>query len=115
MDYYYIQPRPWYRPRVRTILLWVLLAIIASSLYSYWSDAREQAERRERELLSPPRGAMCRIELEPQISGATATPLTVSGRFVMLNDRWVVVDGQSEGAPQQWVPRERVVVLKVSP
>lgn len=116
-------PRRWYRVRMRTLLLMTLLAVIGLSLYSYWSDYMDLAARRERELLSPARGDYCTVVLRRELLGIErmdAGPATVngvansvSGPFVLMNDQWIVLGGASEGQPQQWVPREHVLLLKV--
>ncbi len=116
-------PRRWYRVRLRTLVLLILLVVVGLSLYSYWSDYAEQATRRERELLSPAQGAACTVVLRREAVGVTRmspAPSTVdgvensvSGRFRLMNDEWIVLDGDGEDAPQQWIPRENVWVIQV--
>ena len=118
-------PRRWFRFRLRTLLLLTLLAVIGASLYSYWSDYADQAARRERELLSPARGAMCTVVLRRELVGIERmgpTPGEVNGvsnavygRFVLMNDQWLVLGSDAAGEPQQWIPRENVLLLKVTP
>jgi len=118
-------PRRWFRIRLRTLLLLVLLTTIGLSIYSYWSDYRDQAQRREREMLSPARGALCTVVLRRELLGVArmaAHPASVDGidnslegRFELMNDQWIVLSGSREGDPQQWIPREHVLLLKVSP
>jgi hypothetical protein len=118
-------PRRWFRFRLRTLLLLTLLAVIGASVYSYWSEYAEQAARRERELLSPARGAMCTVVLRRELLGIermSPTPAEVNGvsnavhgRFVLMNDQWLVLDSDAAGEPQQWIPRENVLLLKVTP
>ena len=118
-------PRRWFRFRLRTLLLLTLLAVIGASLYSYWSDYAEQASRRERELLSPARGAMCTVVLRRELLGIdrmSPTPAevngvsnAVSGRFVLMNDQWLVLGSDTAGQPQQWIPKENVLLLQVTP
>ena len=118
-------PRRWFRIRLRTLLVLTFLAVVGLSIYSYWSDYRDQALRRERELLSPVRGAFCTIVLKRELLGIDrigATPASVegvsnhvSGEFVLMNDQWVVLDGATPSEPQQWVPREHVLLLRVAP
>jgi hypothetical protein len=118
-------PRRWFRFRLRTLLLLTLLAVIGASLYSYWSDYAEQAARREREMLSPARGAMCTVVLRRELLGIermSPTPGEVNGvsnavygRFVLMNDQWLVLGSDTAGEPQQWIPRENVLLLKVTP
>jgi hypothetical protein len=103
--------RRWYRVRLRTLVLWILLVTIGLSVYSYWSDYSERALRRERELLSPPRGAGCSVILRASPEGASNQ--SVEGFFVLMNDQWIVLDGLREGRPQQWIPRENVLLLQV--
>lgn len=110
---YYVPPRPWYRPRIRVLLFWTLAAVALSTLYSYWSDSRVEAVRRQRELLAPPIGALCELELERETTGDVTVSRKLSGLFVSMNNQWVVLDGETGGSPQQWVPRERIVVLNV--
>lgn len=112
MDYY-VPPRPWYRPRYRVLIFWILALLVMSSLYSYWSDARVAAARRQRELMTPQPGATCEVELEPPAQGSATSSPSVKGLFATMNDQWVVLDGVAEGDPQQWIPREQIVVLKV--
>lgn len=112
MEYYYAPPRPWYRPRVRVLLFWALVLLALSTLTSYWSDARDAAARRQRELLAPPSGAACVIEIEQSIRDSSDARL-VSGSFLMMNDQWVVLDSPREGERQQWIPLSRIVVLRV--
>lgn len=122
MDYY-VPPRPWYRPRIRTLFYWGLLLVILSSIFSYWSDSRDAAVRRQRELLTPPAGAECTVVFNREaIGGGTALlrpgsingiENSVSGRFVMLNDQWIVLDGLAEGSSQRWIPRESVLLIEV--
>ena len=116
-------PRRWFRLRIRTLLLLTLLAVIGLSIYSYWSDYMDLATRRERELLSPARGAYCTIVLRRELLGIDrmdASPATISGvansvggPFVLMNDQWIVLGGAREGQPQQWIPREHVLLLRV--
>jgi hypothetical protein len=116
-------PRRWFRIRLRTLLLLVLLATIGLSVYSYWSDYIDEALRREREMLSPPRGALCTIVLRRELLGperTAAEPLidgdvssSFSGPFVLMNDEWIVLGGATETEPQHWIPRRHVLLLKV--
>ena len=118
-------PRRWFRFRLRTLLLWTILTAIVLSLYSYWSEYAEQSQRRERELLSPAPGANCTIVLRRELLGLEqmgSQPATISGvansitgRFVMMNDQWIVLATGSVDGSEQWVPREHVLVLNVTP
>jgi hypothetical protein len=117
-------PRRWFRFRLRTLLLLTFLAVVGLSIYSYWSDYRDQALRRERELLSPARGAHCTVLLRRELLGLERTNLNpvmidgvnnyISGPFVLMNDEWIVLEGSSAGEPQQWVPREHVLLLRAA-
>ena len=104
-------PRRWYRVRLRTLVVWILLVTIGLSAYSYWSDYSERSMRRERELLSPARGAACSVVLRDAPGGVTNR--TVEGLFVLMNDQWIVLDGMKDGQPQQWIPRENVLLLQI--
>jgi len=116
-------PRRWYRLRLRTLLLSVLLATIGLSIYSYWSDYVDQSMRRERELLSPARGAVCTVVLKRDAVGIdrmSPAPAvidgvdnSVRGRFMLMNEQWIVLSGLSDGAPQQWIPREQALLIQV--
>lgn len=115
-------PRRWLPLRIRTLLLLILLAVVSLSVYSYWSDYVDQSLRRERELLSPPRGARCTVIFRRDLLGidrmhpAPATvadpPNSVEGPFMLMNDQWIVLDA-SPGHPQQWIPRDHVLLLQV--
>ncbi len=116
-------PRRWFRFRFRTLLVLTMLAVIGLSLYSYWADYLDQSTRRQRELLSPARGAHCTVVLRRELLDIEGTDPgraerdgvanSVGGLFVMMNDQWIVLGGQSAGQPQQWVPREHVLLLRV--
>lgn len=117
-------PRRWYRLRLRTLLLLVLLTTVGWSVYSYWSDYQDEAARRERELLSPPRGAMCTAIFRRELIGVARMapgPATIDGvnnavrgRFVLMNDDWIVLADVANGdTRQQWIPRENVLLLEV--
>ena len=118
-------PRRRFRFRIRTLLLLTLLAVVGLSVYSYWSDYMDEALRRERELLSPPRGALCTVVLRRELLGVermASAPATIegvsnhlSGAFVLMNDEWIVLEGASPSEPQQWIPREHVLLLRVAP
>jgi hypothetical protein len=113
-----------FRFRIRTLLLLTLLAVIGLSVYSYWSDYMDESLRRERELLSPPRGAHCTVVLRRELLGLermASAPATIegvsnhlSGAFVLMNDEWIVLEGASPSEPQQWIPREHVLLLRVA-
>jgi hypothetical protein len=115
-------PRRWFRFRLRTLFLLTLLLVAGSSFYSYWSDYAEEAARRARELLAPEPGQVCTVVLRGDALGLRmpATPLEkdgvanyVRGRFVMMNDAWLKLDGYPDGEPQQWIPRANVLLIEV--
>lgn len=116
--------RRWFRFRLRTLFLLTLLLVVGASLYSYWSDYSEQAARREREMLSPVEGELCTVVFRGDAMGLQEMPAKaiemngvanyVRGRFVMMNDQWLKLDGVTEGAPQQWIPRENVLLIQVA-
>jgi hypothetical protein len=117
-------PRRWFRFRIRTLLLLTLLAVIGLSVYSYWSDYMDEAMRREREMLSPTRGAFCTVIFRGDMLGlermaptahtsADGVSNSVHGALVMTNDQWIVLAGEREGGAQRWIPRENVLLLQV--
>jgi hypothetical protein len=118
-------PRRRYRPRLRTLFWLTLLTIVGWTAYSYWSDYAERAAQRERELLSPSAGDLCTVILRGDALGleqmpARATQIDgvknyVEGRFVLMNDQWLKLDGVAPGDPQQWIPRENVLLIQVAP
>jgi hypothetical protein len=110
--------------RLRTLVWLVLLTTVALSVYSYWSDYREEAARRERELLAPSPGDLCTVVLRGDALGLQQMPAQathvdgianyVRGRFVNMNDQWLKLDGATDGDPQQWIPRENVLLIQVA-
>jgi hypothetical protein len=108
---------------LRTLVVLILLAVVGLSAYSYWSDYAERSVRLERELLSPVRGADCTVVLRRELVGIPRTsPIpskvdgvenSVSGRFRLMNEQWIVLDGAGDGLPQQWIPRENVLLIQV--
>ena len=117
-------PRRIFGLRLRTMLWLILLSVIGLSAYSYWTDYAERAARRQRELLSPAPGDLCTVVLRGDALGIDDVPPRatridgvdnfVEGRFVLMNDLWVVLDGADDDDPQQWVPRENVLIIQVS-
>jgi hypothetical protein len=115
-------PRRRYRPRLRTLLWLTVLSIISWTVYSYCA---ERSAQRERELLSPSAGDLCTVILRGDALGlehmpARATQIDgvknyVEGRFVLMNDQWLKLDGVSPGDAQQWIPRENVLLIQVAP
>jgi hypothetical protein len=114
-----------YRPRFRTLLWLTVLAVGSWTVYSYWSDYAERSAQRERELLSPSAGDLCTVILRGDALGleqmpARATQIDgiknyVEGRFVLMNDQWLKLDCVAPGDPQQWIPRENVLLIQVAP
>jgi diadenosine tetraphosphatase ApaH/serine/threonine PP2A family protein phosphatase len=109
----------------------LLLALVASSLYSYWRDYRQRADRWAREQMHPPENATCRIWLErtaaerPGGAAANAGPASplgpagaavpdVQGAFVRMNDAWVVLRGETDPPSEWWIPRQRILALECS-
>ena len=113
--------RPRFRVRLRTLLLLITVAVVAWSISSYWTDYRDRAERRARELLSPQVGAKCTVIFRPEELGTKHALLkpgevggvsnSVYGGFVQHNDKWIVLE---TGEEQLWIPRERVFLLRVA-
>jgi hypothetical protein len=117
-------PRRWFRFRLRTLLVLTFLAVVGLSVYSYWSDYRDQALRRERELLSPARGAHCAVIFRADLLGldnmspavrtsAEGAYNSIHGTLIMTNDQWIVLASPGDGELQQWIPRENVLLLRV--
>ena len=122
--------RPWYRLRIRTILAAGVLAVVAWSLYSFWSDYAERAARRARELMAPTVGANCRVvfrsdALGVERSGARAAQINIldfnnrsrnhlAGVFVRMNDQWLVLESQEAGGAniRRWIPVEQILVVE---
>jgi hypothetical protein len=102
-----------FRVRYRTIILLMVVAMILWSGFSYWTEYSENATRRARELLAPPVGVRCRIELIAE------NKADILGEIIEQSERWIVVQpsGDSEGpdAPTKtvWIPRERVLLIEV--
>lgn len=116
--------RPWYRPRLRTLLMLSIVGVVLWSLYSFWSDYSERAARRARELMSPAPGAVCKAVLRSDAigverSGARAAQVNgtsnyVLGSFVQMNDDWLVLlaNDPAGGSVRKWIPREQILVLE---
>jgi hypothetical protein len=114
-----------YRPRLRTLLWLTMLAIVSWTAYSYWSDYAERAAQRERELLSPNEGDLCTVILRGDALGLKEMPAKASqiggisnyveGRFVLMNDQWLKLNGVGPDDAQQWIPRENVLLIQVVP
>jgi len=115
--------KAWFRLRWRTMLLLAIAGTVGWSAYSYWSEYREQAARKAREVMAPAVGAQCTILYRKEELGATTNRLTpvqiegvsndVQGKFVKLNDDWIVL--VAPGGQQLWVPRDHVLLMRVEP
>ncbi len=116
-------PRRFFGLRLRTLVWLVLLTTVSLFVYSYWSDYAERAARRAREMLSPVTGDLCTVVLRGDALGLNQMPARatsvdgienfVRGRFVLMNDQWLKLEGVAAGAPQQWIPRENVLLIEV--
>lgn len=114
--------RSLFRFRIRTILLFLVLVIVAWSAFSYWTEYQEIAERKAREMLAPAHGAQCtaifrRTELGVETSRLFSAEVdsvgnSVSGKFVQLNDQWLVLTSL-DTEEEYWIPREHVLLLRV--
>ena len=98
--------KTWLRLRWRTMFLLATLAVVGWSGYSYWAEYRELADRKAPEMMAPAVGATCEIQLQ-------ASDAPVTGKFVKLNDDWIVLVTEQEG--QVWIPREHVRLMRVEP
>ncbi len=117
-------PRRLFGLRLRTLVWLILLTTVGLSVSSYWSDYAERAARRKRELLSPSAGDLCTVVLRadslgldrmsPRQGSFNGVENYVRGRFVLMNDQWLKLDGVRDGEPQQWIPRENVLLIQVS-
>ena len=93
--------------RWRTLLFGLLILVVGWRGYSYWTDYSDRAARKARERLAPQTGAMCTVTCTPEIDH------TYFGRFVQMNDRWLVLDATAEDAPQLWIPLQHIALLEV--
>lgn len=106
-------PRPLFRIRYRTIILLMVVAMILWSGFSYWTEYSDNAARRARDLLAPPLGVLCRIEL------AADNQADVLGQIIEQSERWIVVQPSSNpktpNTPTHpiWIPRERVLLIEM--
>ena len=110
--------------RLRTIALLVIAACVGWTAYSTWADYSERAARREREPLSPSPGDLCTVVLRadalgmgpmaPHAARINGVDNSIGGRFVMMNDQWLKLEGPNAGDPQQWIPRENVLLIQVN-
>lgn len=110
-----------FRPRWRTLFLLVVLAVVGWSVYSYWSEYREQAALKARELMAPAVGSQCTIILRKAELGISSSHLApveidgvsnhVQGEFVQLNDEWIVL--RATDNQQLWIPRDHLLLMRV--
>jgi hypothetical protein len=110
--------------RLRTLAILAIAVCVAWTAYSSWADYAERSAQRERELLSPSPGDLCTVVLRGDALGLKQMPARpsevdgidnyVRGRFVLMNDQWLKLDGVGAGAPQQWIPRENVLLIQVN-
>jgi hypothetical protein len=115
--------RRWYRFRLRTLLLLILIVAIGMSAYSYWIDYRREQQRRARELPYPAAGDLCTViftgdslgfgPMSPEAATVDGVSNYVRGRFRAIDDQWIVLEGQQASEPAIWIPRDRVLLLKV--
>lgn len=112
-----------FRPRWRTLFLLVVLGTVGWSVYSYWSEYREQADRKARELMAPTVGSQCTVIFRKVELGVPASRLLpveidnvanhVQGKFVQLNEEWIVLRAASN--QQLWIPRGHLLLMRVDP
>lgn len=98
-----------------------IVAVVGWSGYSYWQEYNQQATRRAREMMSPTVGSSCSVVFRNAETGidkanfgtarVNGTENFVSGKFVELNDEWIVLQGPNDG--QLWIPREHVLLMRV--
>jgi len=116
--------RPWYRLRIRTLILLLILAVVAWSVYSYWSDYSQRTARVSRELMTPTAGTSCRVLFRGDALGLESSGIrwgevngvanSVGGEFVKMNDQWLVIESQqSEKTLERWIPREQVLFIEI--
>ena len=99
-------PKSWFRPRLRTILIVALLAVVVGSVYSYWAEYQENVTRKARETMSPSVGAHCRVYCQESF---------YKGTFLMHNVDWIVLEtGTGQGKQQVWIPRAKVTLMYVN-
>ncbi|MEM9657904.1 MAG: hypothetical protein AAF961_06035, partial [Planctomycetota bacterium] len=77
-----------------------------------------------RESLSPEIGAVCTVvfrrdlvgieRMSPAVGNHNGTANHVSGRFRGMNGDWIVLEGAEPDAPEQWIPRQHVLLLRVT-
>jgi len=113
--------KAWFRLRWRSMLLLVIAGTVGWSAYSYWSEYREQAARKAREIMAPTAGSQCTVLYRKEALGAIINRLTpvqiegafndVQGKFVKLNDDWIVLIAAN--GQQLWVPRDHVLLMRV--
>lgn len=115
--------RRWFRIRLRTLLLLILLAVIGMSVYSYWTDYRREQQRRARQLPFPAIGEPCTVVFTGHALGVDLIPFewaevdgtarSLSARFRAVSDHWVVLQASPPDDALVWIPRENVLFLRV--
>ena len=124
--------RSGFRPRWRTLLIWLALLAIVSSVYSYWSDYRDRLDVLARERMAPAAGDWCRVWLlGGQLRGLAETPQAntdgggdaglvrgtdrppeAEGPFLRMNAEWCVLGRGPEATTQWWIPRAQILALE---
>ncbi|TWU29712.1 hypothetical protein Pla144_04910 [Bythopirellula polymerisocia] len=107
------------------VLLLALMVILWSG-FSYWSEYSDNAARIARERLAPPVGVRCQIVFSGEDLGIERMPPTpamvngatnsVTGKIVDQSERWIVLASEStdeRSATKIWIPRERVLLIRV--
>ncbi|NOZ40006.1 MAG: hypothetical protein GXP24_07255 [Planctomycetes bacterium] len=102
--------KSWFRLRWRTMFLLVIVGPVVWSAYAYWSEYSEQAARKAREMMAPTAGSLCTVLYRKEELGISTN---VQGKFVKLNDDWIVLKEESGG--QIWFPREHVLLIRIKP
>lgn len=99
---------------MKNLRILAVVAVAAVCLISTPQSAEAQAGRTVAAPGTPPIGRLVEISLSPWSYGqmpAAKDDRKVSGTLVAMTDRWVVVQ---EGTFENWVPMERVVVMRAS-
>lgn len=115
--------RRWFRIRVRSLLLLILIAVVGMSVYSYWADYRREQLRRARELPYPAVGKACTVVFKGSALGVDSPPPptaevngmsnSLSGEFRAINDQWIVLQRMPPDDSVVWIPREHVLLIRV--
>lgn len=100
--------------KTKLSMIAVASVVAAIALLATPDRAAAQAGRTAAAPGTPPIGRLVEISLSPWSYGQTPTAKDdrkVTGTLVAMTDRWVVVQ---EGTFENWVPMERVVVMRAS-